>query len=102
MEKVRPWCGQLSDRGRLKIRSAYTANSYSPYSNNAVGLVAQCELSGCVKFGYSASEVMTSWRYTNTFIIIIIIILIPQVSLIIPQVLLLLFKFKPSVLNSRG
>ena len=22
MEKVRPWCGQPSDRGRLKIRSA--------------------------------------------------------------------------------
>ena len=24
MEKVRPWCGQPSDRGRLKIRSEQT------------------------------------------------------------------------------
>ena len=24
MEKVRPWCGQPSDRGRLKIRSDQT------------------------------------------------------------------------------
>ena len=30
MEKVRPWCGQPSDRGRLKIRS----DSLSPLQNS--------------------------------------------------------------------
>jgi len=27
MEKVRPWCGQPSDRGRLKNRTTTTTNS---------------------------------------------------------------------------
>ena len=30
MEKVRPWCGQPSDRGRLKNRT----ESYTKYSKN--------------------------------------------------------------------
>ena len=29
MEKVRPWCGQPSDRGRLKIRSDQYTNTIS-------------------------------------------------------------------------
>ena len=39
MEKVRPWCGQLSDRGRLKNRTTFSSESaclfinITPYSS---------------------------------------------------------------------
>ena len=36
MEKVRPWCGQPSDRGRLKIRSdqIYAHDKQPKYASN--------------------------------------------------------------------
>jgi len=37
MEKVRPWCGQLSDRGRLKVRSDYHQRSRTPGPSTEVG-----------------------------------------------------------------
>ena len=33
MEKVRPWCGQPSDRGRLKYRTEQKQQSFTSYSN---------------------------------------------------------------------
>jgi len=66
MEKVRPWCGQLTDRGWLKNRSELLVKFSEHFSCRICALT----------FIVSASEVTTLWRYTNIFIIIIIIIII--------------------------
>ena len=43
MEKVRPWCGQPSDRGRLKNRTDHHHNAFNAISGK-VGRVASADV----------------------------------------------------------
>jgi len=40
MEKVRPWCGRPSDRGRLKNRTEQTQCTVHSYSANAIDKIS--------------------------------------------------------------
>jgi len=42
MEKVRPWCGQPSDRGRLKNRNRYGPTRVVPDKGPLNGCVCVC------------------------------------------------------------
>jgi len=52
MEKVRPWCGQPSDRGRLKNRTELYAVCRATYFH--------CDFSGWYNFGKIIKTVATS------------------------------------------
>ena len=44
MEKVRPWCGQPSDRGRLKNRTEQNERAVSEQYNQTTAYLQTCNI----------------------------------------------------------